>query len=70
MAVVDEITANEIRSQSLQDFSKHGRGHDTVLLELESTSVFSTNLLKMTAIDNHREIGSLESVANKKILGE
>lgn len=69
MTQVDGVTANEIRSQSLQDFTVHGRAHQHEMAELESDSRFFTNLLKASAIDNHREMGAVEAKSTETILG-
>lgn len=65
---VDETSGNEIRSQSLQDFTVHGRSHHQAMAELESNANFFTAGLKSVVLKQLDEVGAVESTATSGVL--
>lgn len=68
MPQVDEISGNEIRSQSLQGFTVHGRAHHQSMAELESNANFFTAGLKSVVLKQVDEVGAIESQATRAVL--
>ena len=62
-------TSCEIRSQSLQSFTNAGRNFDAVATVHADSIVFYNNILKAAAVNEMREMGTLESRANGALLG-
>ena len=58
---IDDVTANEIRSSSLQGFAQWRD-------ELFSSHRHFTDLLKATSVQAFRELDTLESRANERLL--
>ena len=61
MPSVDDVTANEIRSQSLQGFTMWRE-------ELFSSHRFVSDLLKTEAVKSAREMDAIESRSNERLL--
>lgn len=61
MPTIDDVTANEIRSQSLQGFTQFRE-------ELISSHRFVSDLLKTEAIKSSRELDAVESRSNERLL--